>query len=200
MYKLIQHLTLTCRKLEEDVTKLKAQVGSQQRKTIINYLNNQPIPNTVYETWIKSFHVSLNHLEEVFNPFQCLADGMKKCIADRFANEQHNTIPLRSFHEKNGVLYIYSMEQNDTTNTATCCWKIATTEHWSKLINALALEFMRKFLEWEEEHQEEIESSAMEKNKQIMYMVKLTKPNALKEKTKQELRVWLYNIIKQNRL
>ena len=193
LYHLVQHLTKTVRLLEEDVAKMKSQVQIRIRKSVLQRLQQQPVPQQPLHPWIKTFPVKIQHLEEVFQPLNTLYHGIKKCVAERILSEGVLNIPLRSFREKPGILYVFAVEADQVEPK----WMISSVEHWHRIIDAIVHEFIRAFCLWEDDHRLLIERSVQEKDRHIQNLVKITGSQSLKERQRQELKSWLYTQVLQ---
>jgi hypothetical protein len=188
LFRLVQHLTNTVRQLEGDMVKLKDQVNIRVKKSILHKLSQQGPPTCDFFVWIKTFPVKIQHLEEVFQPLNGLIDGIKLCVSDRIASEGILNVPIRSYQEKPGILYIYSIDPVDGAK-----WRACPGEAWPRLMDAIAHEFTRAFCVWEDQHSAAIHA---DKDRHIIYLVKITGPQAVKERQKQTFKSWLIDMAK----
>ena len=56
---------------------------------------------------------------------------------------------------------------------------------------------MKILCQWEEEHQEVLQHSMVEKDKYIAYLMKITGPYAIKEKQKSDMKLWFIQQVQQ---
>ena len=188
MFRLIQHLTKTCRQLEEDVIKWKTKNYTYMRKSILTQLNQVPIPTTMFDEWIKTFSVGMLHLQSAIQPMGTLMDGIKHVLKDRITTDGIRTCPERACKEKTDVFYIYIDNK----------WSAASSSQWHRLIQSISHGFVQTLCQWEDEHQELLQHSMTEKDKYITYLVKITGPHALKEKQKSAMKAWFIQQILDN--
>lgn len=188
MYKLVQHLTLQCCKLQKEVDKLKSNAGTKTRKLIIENLNNSKNPVLSFEEWLAiKRDIKQDYLTIVYQ--EDLTAGIKKYINDLIISETTN-IPLRTFAEKPNVIYVYSAS-DDLSNTVNPTWKIMQFEQFMKWTNRLAHRFSQEFSIMQSENSEKMNSSESEKDKNIIFMMKINGGKVSSEKRANDIKRWL---------
>ena len=180
LLRIVQYLTKTCKKLEEDVAKLKATSYRNRQHSVQRLLDMTVKPTTTYTQWIKSFIVKQSHLEQVFKPFQGLKEGVEQCMIERLFEGGPGLTPLRCFKEKSNMIYIWS---SDTAPTIT--WQPLCNLQWLRLIEHVSHAFLKSFCIWEENN---IPKNQTEKDRNLQYMIKIMGANCLKDKHKMEIR------------
>lgn len=189
-FKLIQHLLLKVKSLENDVIRLKSSSGIRQRKQILNILNNPDRPDyskpsLLFEQWYKTIHVQQNHLQSVFDGDIC--DGFIKTLKGylTFPN-----IPICSFKQKPNTIYIYT-DFEDTPK-----WIVLTNDMFDKWIRHLNHCFLKTFLQWQLNNEELIRSSDQQRDINNSYVHKINGLNKTYEQKRQyQLKKWIYDSI-----
>ena len=192
MYKLVQHIAVQCNKLQKEVEKLKANSSISCKKAVLETLNS-PLsrpPLQTYQEWIKSFSISTYYLERVFK--ENITEGIKLVLSDRIKKETKENIPIRSFKQKPTNLYIYSQASPDSELDRPY-WRLMSVDDYDRMINLLLHQFIVEFTNWQDDNCEVLESSEKEKDKNIMYMMKIHNIKTNEEKQKLEIRKWIYS-------
>ena len=176
LFKLVQHLLLKVKTLENDVSKLKIYSSMRQRKQIINILNNpdNTKPSLLFEQWYKTIHVQENHLQYVFNGDLC--DGIIKTLKDYLL---FSNIPICSFKQKPNSIYIYTKDDDDPPK-----WIILSNDTFEQLFRYINHLILKCFLQWQINNEELIRASDEERDKNNSYVHKingLSKPKSARE-------------------
>ena len=179
LFELVQHITLQNKMLIERVNRLETNNQYRVKRNTDDFLKKVPIPEKTYNEWIKTFQVKMSHLEEVFE-FN-LTDGMKKCIHDRIIQEGLECIPIRSFKEKQGILYIYTNEKENNS------WEICSDESFNKMIEFVEHEITRSFCLWKKDQTDEL----IDKEKEMFYLLKITGLKINRDRQKSDLKSWI---------
>jgi len=180
MYRLVQHLTLTCQQLEQKVAKLEQQASQRSRRNIFRELQHSPPPPFTLSQWVNQIPVSADDLTYVFEPFHTLVDGMRRVLQNAIAT---SGLPVRAFTARPHHLYVYVATEHGDPHWTTC-----TPATWQYVIDVLARHFLRAFCQWEDLH---IPTGAEEKDLHVRYMIRVTGKQAVKDKEKQDLKTWL---------
>ena len=186
LYKLVQQLTLQCCKLQKDVDRLKTSSNTRTKKSIMESLNcpTAVSPPHSFESWILiKREVNHEYLELVYK--EDLTAGIKKYINDLIKLETTN-IPMRTFVEKPNVIYIYSADPKIENSIAS--WKIIPTEQFERWINRIAHRFLQEFAVMQLENIEKINSCEDEKDKNIVFMVKINGGKTSMEKRSADIK------------
>jgi len=209
MFQLVKHVLYEHRELKEKVQKLELQLSRVKKFQIMSHI---PAPIVSFSDWIKCFDITPQHLEKVFQ--EDLYEGFKQCISDRIHTEELSKIPLRISPERARTLYVWS--GSGTSPTTNFTGGIATEEVWSKdvnqwivcdlqkfmhLLDKLADMFLKVYCHWEDEHLSLLESTPENKDKHVLYLLKITGSDiANKDRRRNELRSWLCSLLstKQN--
>lgn len=178
MFHLVQHLSLQCKILTDEVNTLKINNTYRIKKDPMDFLKKAPFPIQLYDDWYKNFQVNINHLEEVFE--NNLTNGIKKCLNDRIISEGLCSIPIRTFKEKSGVLYIFT---NDGDKKS---WVICSNDKFGIMIDFIGHEMTRAFCEWQEE-----QNTSIDYDRQVAYLVKISGFKINKDRQKTDLKSWL---------
>lgn len=179
MFELLQHLTYQNKILTEKVNRLETNHHYRIKKNADDFLKNSPVPGKTFNEWIKSFQVKMAHLEEIFQ-FN-LTDGMKKCLDHRITSEGLKAIPIRSFKEKPGILYIYTDEKESNS------WEICSDETFRHMIELLEHEITKSFCQWTKNQEE----NSIDKETEMCYLLKITGVKINKDRQKSDLKSWL---------
>ncbi len=189
-FKLIQYLTLTVNRLENEVTRLKINAGTRKRKLVLDILNNNstPKPCILFENWYKQFTIEQTDLNSVFEGD--ITDGMIK-VLQKYLMRNHNT-PICSFQQKDNSIYIWTTEFNNSEMNEPI-WVLLDNIVYKKWLRCLNHQFLQRFLKWQVDNTALICSCEREKEKHISAMHKI---NGLEEnyekKRRGVLHKWIY--------
>jgi hypothetical protein len=164
---------LQVKSLTEEVTRLKNNGNLRIKNNVKHYLKKSSPPKLLFEEWINTFIVEIQHLEEVFQ-FN-LTDGIKKIIKDRILLEGIQSIPLRAFKEKIGVIYIFTKEGNEEKNGS---WEVCTNEKFGSMIDCISHEFTRRFCSFQ----------IIDEETKFSYLTKITGSKINKDRQKSDLK------------
>lgn len=142
MFKLLQHLSLKCQTLSEEVDKLKKISLTTVKKTTENKLLNLK-PSVTFESWFKSLRANHDCITEVL--IMNLTDGIIKCVK-QLIDDENSTLPIQSFQDKPGVLYIYE-EDNETQ---LCKWVVCTNDKIQHMVDLTRHEIVKFYCGWKE--------------------------------------------------
>ena len=176
MFRLLQHLSLKCQILTEEVDKLKKCSTVSRRKTTESLLEVLK-PNTTFDEWTKSFIVNDDCIQEIRN--KNLTDCIIKCILNKINNEIDTDVaPLRSFKEKNGVVYIYQEDEESQL----CKWVACSNDKLSLMIEMIKHEISRAYCSWREKQ------TNIDMDVEMMYLVKISGLKNNKNKQLQDIK------------
>ena len=191
LYKLVQQLTVQCVKLQKDVDRLSSHSNLHKRKLIIDTLNNvsktENIP--IFDEWIKRNHTKPHYLDRVFQ--EDLTDGIKLYINDLILLEK-DTFPLRSFTQKPNVIYGYCANTQELDGVLKPpSWKVITIDQIGKWVNRISHYLLQIFMVYQSENKEQINSSEAEKDKNLIYMIKINGGKISEERRWNEIKKWI---------
>lgn len=183
MYQLVKHVLYEHRELKEKVQKLELQLSRVKKFQIMSHI---PAPIVSFNDWIKCFDITPQHLEQVFQ--EDLYEGFKQCISDRIQTEELSKIPLRTSPERARTLYVWSKDVNQ--------WIVCDLQKFMHLLDKLADMFLKVYCHWEDEHLSLLESTPENKDKHVLYLLKITGSDITnKEKRRNDLRSWLCSLL-----
>ena len=192
LYKLVQQLTVQCCKLQKDVDRLNSNSNVNRRKYIIESLNNYSKVTSVsiYDDWIKIKNpIKPYYLERVFQ--EDLTDGIKTYISDLILLEKA-TFPIRSFTQKPNVIYGFCANvQEPDKEFKPPSWKILTIEQFGKWIMRISHSLLQAFVTFQTENVEKINSSESEKDKNIIFMIKINGGKISDERRWHDIKKWI---------
>jgi hypothetical protein len=177
MMKLVQTLVFEQELQKERIRKLEAIIRSRKH----DVLSYTPVPNKLFHEWVVGFHVTYAHLERVFQ--YDLFEGIKMCMNERIDQEGVHGVPVRTPVERPNTLYLYGTQRK---------WVVCDSQEFLFLLEQLMTLFLELYCRWEDENAVMLQSSQENRDKQVLYMIKLTgSGTTYKEKHRQELRTWL---------
>ena len=163
--------------LREDIKEIKLYTSYYIKKDIIKFLKSYCLPVTSYEDWYKEYLIDDSYLFIVFE--NNLTEGIKKCIQDRIISHGISSIPIRSFKEKPGTLYIYSNEIG---------WEICSSSQFSYWIDFMMHSFLKVFTLY-------VKSNKFEDDVEFEYFIKFSGIKIKKEKQNTELKNFVLSLI-----
>lgn len=175
LFQLVKEMLYTQKQQAEKIARLEQQFRQVKKKAL---LTCTPIPSAPFAEWIHGFVVQHGHLHRVFN--DDLFEGMKKCLEDRIDQEGLGAVPVRASADQPKVLYSYREGK----------WSVASRECIHELVEQLKAVFIDAYIQWEDEHQDTLNSTPENQELLVNYMMKIT-DNRLKERQYHELRTWL---------
>ena len=177
MEKIIEQLLHEQKLLREEMNEMKIYTNYYIKKDVVKFLKCHCIPNVCFEDWYKQFSIDDSYLHIVFE--KDLTEGVKKCINDRIIVEGIHSLPIRSFKEKPGTLYIYSNEIG---------WEICSSSQFSSWIEFLLHCFIKEFTLYEE-------TNEFEDDLGYTYFLKISNTKMKKEKQNTEIKNFLLSLI-----
>lgn len=177
MFQLLQHLTLKCQTLAEEVEKLKKSAFSIRKKNIDLFLDTLK-PSMTFDDWIKLFEIDTKCITEIFNGN--LTDGIIHCIRVRM-DKNGTVIPIRAIKEKPGVIYIF--EEDDETHLHK--WNVCSNDKLSYMVDNIIHEVGKFYCNWK------IEQHNIDMDTELSYMAKISGLKSNKNKQLQEVKSWI---------
>jgi hypothetical protein len=134
-----------------------------------------------------------------------LTDGIKSSIGNYIEKEGRKPRPIRCFIQKPNVFYVYS-RNHGKESTDEPSWRIMDNAQMQTMVIHIAQLFLRVFLSWQKQQQEQDASSFHEEegaednttDKMLMNMIKINGARTPDEKRVCELKKWLFPKIEEN--
>jgi len=211
MYKLVQHLMNECTHLKREVTKLRTNANMRKTRIVVDWLNSSanPIPNIPFLEWTKQFVASRKYLEHVY--LRDLTEGIKMML-DEVLLDKVKVLPIRAFTQKPGRIYVYTiklkdpvLDQDQNQNldqdqdfAIINEWTSITVPEFEKWIASLSKILLREFCVMQMENKVKIFSNDDEKDKNIIFMMKMNGGKTSDERRAQDIKKWLFTKIEQD--
>jgi hypothetical protein len=173
LYRYVKDLSNRLEKTEKELARVKSIVNSKHRRSIIEWLNKpSQTPPTTFENWVRTIHATEDDMLKVIHGD--LMDGVLSCLDNVF----QSSLPIRSFSQKPGTLYVYCSKSNkDEDDEPKTEWRIMSTEQVKKIIDNIAKSIRIKYRSWENANiiinteNDEYDQSAMDRS--VKYMQKI---------------------------
>ena len=160
MFRLLQHLSLKCQILTEEVDKVKKTSSISRKKSTESLLETLK-PKVTFDEWVASFDVKDDCIQEICN--KNLTDAIIKCIQDSFVDE-NNVAPIRSFKENPGIIFIYQEDEQNQLHK----WIVCSNEKLSSMIEIIKHEISKVYCVWREKQND------IDIDLEMMYLVKIS--------------------------
>lgn len=146
LHKIINHLAIKCKKLENKVEEMSKQFSLKKNNVdVLEYLNTNYNNTNTINIWIEKLKVERKHIEFIFE--DNLIDGFINIFKDWFSINNENlyniNIPIRSFLHKKNILYYYSNTEK---------WEILELEEFFKIMNKIYKKIYIEFVLWQNEN------------------------------------------------
>ena len=190
-FKIIQYLTLTVKRLEQDVSRLKINAGTRKRKVVLDFLNNpiNPKPHILFEQWFKNIVIEEIDLQYVFNGD--INNGIMNVLT-RYLKFNRDT-PICSFKQKDNSIYIWTTDFNNSEINKPI-WVLLDPKIYQKWVQDINHKILGIFCKWKSNNEALIQSNDVEKEKYILYMHKIHGLDENNEKKRRSiLHKWIYN-------
>ncbi len=171
-------------KIEKKMKAMEKWVENKKKKlSVIDWLNNNLIPNYTYLEWLDKIVITRHHLELIFQYNHI--NGKIYILQEFLPLGQENIIPIKSFDQKQNALFIYNES-----------WELMTPGFLDKLLNSLQRKIMDEFVKYQNEnmHKMRDENFTME----YIQNVQKVMGGDSKEKITSRLRRELYKHLKIN--
>ena len=198
MYFLLQTFIKKTADLEDKVNELTKYIEkTKKRINIIEWLNDNIVLESDYDTWVNTLHVTQKHLHIVFK--SGIVDGINAILVDNLPCEKESNHPIKCFKQKANTFYIY---KDDT-------WSIMTLNQMNKLFRQMDQRLFKQFMLWKEEHKTKIEND--DNYYQNVYLVNMHRilggnnstsssisSDQRNERNKKRCKMNLYHYLQQN--
>ena len=141
---IIKILVQENKKLKEEMKRVKANVGIQNKRIkILDWLNENKRSENNYENWVELFKPTEADLSKIFEM------GFLNGMLDIIENNIHNEI-IKAYNQKPNKIYIYNNE---------CEWKLLELNEFKKLVTKIQNQLLKYFIKWASENQDILYSS-----------------------------------------
>lgn len=191
MYKIMVKLHNKYDKLQKDYDELKKYINNTKKKiSIIEYLNLN-FNNLDYDFYdfVNNIIVTNNELNMIFK--NDYVNGIYEIIISYIEDIKliDKVIPIKSFTQKEGVLYIYNKKLSS--------WNILCDSNIQQLIKIVNKKLLLLFLDWKIENEKKM-SDEQFSNLYVINMKKVVGGNFEKKNIKTMLKNKLFNYFKIN--
>ena len=146
LYTIIQELTKNLADVKQELTAIKKWVSNRKKQVnVIAWLNKNNSLETNYFQWLDSIVLQRKHLEFVFE--YNYVEGLLYIFQDLLPLDKEKSLPIKSFEQKKGSLFIYDNENK---------WRMMESEEFGKLTNILSRALTGEFQKWKKEHEHEL--------------------------------------------
>ena len=168
--------------------------------------------NTKEETEMNSHWsvISNAFLYRVFN--MGLVEGVKYVLGKFIESERQKqkVLPILCFTQKPNMFYIYcgsdstddekaeSVQKDVFKPSEQQSWKTMSNVDLERMVDYMSQLFVREFLLWQRQNNNEIEQDERRGEEQITYMMRVNSMRPSKEKGMAELRKWLFTLLEEN--
>jgi len=144
--KLVKDVAMLTSKVEK-ITKDLSYLKNKQRIQILKTLNDDSknFPKITIQRWFQTMSVSLTHLSMVIQ--KSLSDTIKQIVLEglQVAENVGMNLPIRAYHEKPNILYVFVQQEDKSTKWITC-----DTGLFRKYCSIVASKIMDLYLQNEE--------------------------------------------------
>lgn len=172
MFELIKTLLLEQSKMKKEIEKLKRFNNTQTKKIdVFEYLNNKIKPIQTYSQWIKSLKFTNDDLDILLE--ESYLSSMNKYFENLFGNidEEDTKLPIRAFTEKQNILYIYDVDNDDNNKIKEdddeehdkqpkLKWIKLNDDHWKVLMKQVSKLVFDKFKEWQDKNEDRFDEES----------------------------------------
>jgi hypothetical protein len=139
--------------------------------------------------WITEIPIRNSHLEKVFQAD--LVEGMIYSMRDHITRD--DVLPFMAFEQKPKTIFGFHKSVDSILETPK--WEMLDFDEMKKIWRLFAYRFLQKFLIWQEENQEMIQSSEEWKETHMLYLQKIMGENNCENHRSRKLQEWLYSYI-----
>ena len=192
LFIMMKKMSLKINKLEKEVEYFKNSSKRNIRKNILQVLGEpQYSSNHLFIDWTNTFQVNTDHIDIVTE--HGVLVGFKKCIEFNIDRYKSNIIPICSFVQKTGYLYVFDKifsEENgiETQNQEPPQWQVFEDNHMKQLIKNIWIKFLGLYIN--SEKSVSINEDIHDLN---MKMIVEMRRN-LYDKCRHEIKRWLYSL------
>ena len=134
---IIKTLVIENKNLKQEIKRIKANVGIQNKRIkILDWLNTNIRSENNYKTWVDLFKINENDLSKIFEM------GFLNGMLDIIENNINNEI-IKAYNQKPNKIYIYE----------DCEWKLLELYEFKKLVTKIQNELLKYFIKWASENE-----------------------------------------------
>ncbi len=154
LYKIVIDLNNKYERLEREYHELKRYVNNKRRQIdIIEWLNQNCHLEMSFSDIFMNIELDKNDILKVFelDYVKGVCDiivSFMETVKQRF---QSGEVPLRAFVQKDSVLYVYDLCDNDLDGDSGYKWQVLSSEVLSRFVRIIDYQLMRLFREWHTE-------------------------------------------------
>jgi len=127
-------------KLNKDIDELKKWVKTKKKKiVIVDWLNENCKPDITFKTFIETINIGRNELDIIFE--SNIITGIETIIKNSIErlNRENRLIPLKSFNQKDNMIYIFNGET----------WELLVNTEFDCIISKLYKMILTEFTNWQ---------------------------------------------------
>ena len=138
LYDMVMEMNHTIHHLKTKISILESGSKQQYKKiNILEWLSSQPLPKHSWDEWSKTLQYNQDFLEICFKTN--ISNSIFECIKQYC---EHSTdIPLRAFHQKLNIFYVY---KEDT-------WCELSKKEFEQLISSIHRQSNKEFMMWQQD-------------------------------------------------
>lgn len=145
LYQIIQELAIKYDKLQDKMNDMQKWVQTKKKKiNIIDWLNTNHPQSVSLQTWMKSIHVTENHVKILME--ENIVQTMNAILRNNLQPEKGK--PFASFSQKTNQIYTFSDDSNE--------WKLLTQDDYIILIKQIHSRILRELCEWRNKNAKDI--------------------------------------------
>jgi len=164
-YELLLELAHMVKKQEQQIQTLTRIIQRTQKKklSVVAWLDENAHPRQSFEEWYSLLEFDRAHLEMVFETDHI--KGMLRALESKAPVDSIFTLPIRSFKQKENVLYIFDGEK----------WQAISPDQLKTFITFISRGISKQFNNWVDKHQNKIDNTHSDFS--TTYLEKLYKVN-----------------------
>lgn len=186
MYEMIQILIVKNDNLEKQVNKMSKWINNKKKVNVIEWLNENNIPPINFNQWLETIEITSEYMEFVFD--HNFVEGIN-LTARELVNKDLETLPMKSFEQKEGVLYIYNGIENK--------WEIINSSQFDTLFIKITKGLLGQLKLWQDKNRQRLYQHGFTE-KYIENVKKITGGDLSKEQQNNKLKMAFYNALKVN--
>jgi len=174
LFQYVLDLNEKCNRLENTVEKLKKQTIA--KKSVFEYLQSIALPRH-FQQWFDDCVVDeVHHLRILFEK------GMSECIQSVLFGDSvdadQSALPFRCFTQKPNTIFVYIEEKDEDDvekddDVLKKHWRSMDPHEFNKMIKRISHRITRTYIQWKNQHRDEIETNEKEQEQHMEYMKRL---------------------------
>lgn len=188
LFQYVLDLTAKYESLEKKIDHMQKTLVRSNKKNFKEYIKTHPVPPTPYSEWFKTLQPSDEDLEVLFEK------DWKECVKSMINTSiKNDTIPLVSFTQKQGQIFVYDRTEEDPTLS----WRTMEADQLKQMFTIVSQRITKKYLQWNREHFEEIARDEILRDRSTAYMQKANGGGQSFDTRLTDIRRWLLTAIKK---